>query len=103
MDVVGNELTAIYWPNGGWLDQSHFCCAEFDENGYTSFSSDKGYDYEVTLTSEGPCSYVSGSNPESDENDDSYEEEGQEEKENSKEPSPSVLFFKPHYSVIMAS
>ncbi len=53
--VENNEVTVIYWNNGGWLDQSHFCCSRLDSNGYTSFKSDKGYQYQVTITKEGGC------------------------------------------------
>ena len=52
VEIQNNELTQINWPNGGWMDNDHFSGAEIDENGYTSFSSDKGYDYEVQITGE---------------------------------------------------
>ena len=57
----------IHWPNGGWLDHTHFCCAEFDDNGFTSFTSDKGYNYDVTLTGQGGCDFGSAVNPEDEE------------------------------------
>lgn len=56
VEVEGNEITQINWPNGGMLDQDHFSGAELDEDGSTSFTSDMGYDYEVQITgSEGDC------------------------------------------------
>lgn len=56
VEVENNELTLIHWPNGGWLDESHFTPVELDESGYCSFTSDRGYEYEVQIT--GPeCSY----------------------------------------------
>ena len=56
MEVEGNEITQINWPNGGMLDQDHFSGAELDKDGSTSFTSDMGYDYEVQVTgSEGDC------------------------------------------------
>lgn len=56
VEVENNELTLIHWPNGGWLDDSHFTPVELDESGYCSFTSDRGYEYEVQIT--GPeCSY----------------------------------------------
>lgn len=56
VEVEGNEITQINWPNGGMLDQDHFSGAELDKDGSTSFTSDMGYDYEVQVTgSEGDC------------------------------------------------
>ncbi len=53
--VESSEVTVVYWPKVGWLDQSHFCCAELDNDGGTSFTSDKGYGFEVPVTSERGC------------------------------------------------
>ena len=50
VEVENNEVTVIYWPNGGELDDSHFTPQELDSNGSCSFTSDQGYDYEVTIT-----------------------------------------------------
>lgn len=50
VEVEDNYVTVIYWPNGGWLDDSHFIPQELDSNGRCSFTSDAGYDYEVTIT-----------------------------------------------------
>lgn len=50
VEVENNELTVIYWPNGGWLDDSHFTPQELDSYGSCSFTSDAGYDYEVQIT-----------------------------------------------------
>ena len=54
VEVEGNELTQINWPNGGWLDDSHFSPEELDEDGNCSFTSDRGYEYEVKITGS-PC------------------------------------------------
>lgn len=60
VDVENNELVKIQFPNGGWLDDSHFTPEELDENGYCSFTNDKGYKYEVQIT--GPeCDFTSSS------------------------------------------
>jgi hypothetical protein len=45
--VENNELTQINFPKG-WLDKRHFS-ATFDEDGFTSFISDKGYEFEVKI------------------------------------------------------
>lgn len=54
VEVEGNELTQINWPNGGWLDDSHFTPEELDDGGSCSFTSDRGYEYEVQITGP-PC------------------------------------------------
>ena len=50
VEVDNNELTKIYWGNGGWLDDSHFKPEELDKDGYCSFTSDRGYKYKVDIT-----------------------------------------------------
>lgn len=60
VEVESNELTKIYWTNGGWLDNSHFRPPEIDTEGACSFTSDKGYQYSIQIT--GPeCSLSSTS------------------------------------------
>ena len=49
VEVESNEITQINFPNGGWMDTDHFSGAELDEDGSTSFSSDKGYEYEIQI------------------------------------------------------
>ena len=53
--VEDDYLVEIYWANGGRLDTDHFY-AEHIGDGYCSFTSDKGYEYEVTLYGD-PCSH----------------------------------------------
>lgn len=48
VEVENGELTVIHWPNGGWLDSSHFYPPDIT-SGYASFESDEGYEYEVRL------------------------------------------------------
>jgi hypothetical protein len=38
----------IHWPNGGRLDESHFISEDI-YSGSCSFTSDKGYEYNVTI------------------------------------------------------
>jgi hypothetical protein len=52
VEVENNEVIQINWPNSGWLDNDHFYNAELDDNGYTNFTSDKGYDYEIQIIGE---------------------------------------------------
>lgn len=65
VEVEDNELATIYWSNGGWLDEDHFYPEELDEDGYCSFSSDKGYDYEVQITGS-ECNYTDANRAEND-------------------------------------
>jgi len=53
IEVESNEVVQIYWSNGGWLDEDHFYAETLDENGYCSFTSDKGYKYTVQITGRG--------------------------------------------------
>ncbi len=55
VEVKSNELIQIDWPNGGWLDETHFS-AEDISDGECSFTSDRGYEFTVTLNSEEGCS-----------------------------------------------
>lgn len=54
VEVENDELIQIEWPNGGWLDDSHFS-AEDISSGECSFTSDRGYEYTITLNSKGSC------------------------------------------------
>ena len=69
VEVESNEVTVILWPNGGWLDDSHFSPEALDSNGSCSFTSDKGYEYDVQIT--GPeCSYTEETAAQSDSEED---------------------------------
>jgi hypothetical protein len=63
VEVENNEMIKIYWGNGGWLDDSHFSPQELDKNGSCSFTSDRGYQYEIEITGS-EC--TSTDSPESD-------------------------------------
>lgn len=55
VDVEDNELVVIHWPNGGWLDDSHFVPVDIS-GGEASFTSDRGVDYTVRIMGEeGDC------------------------------------------------
>jgi hypothetical protein len=59
VEVEDGQLVKIYWPNGGWLDESHFTPPDITD-GTASFESDREAEYEVTiLGSEDNCSYDS--------------------------------------------
>jgi hypothetical protein len=48
VEIEDNELTVIHWPNGGWLDSSHFSPPDISD-GEASFTSDVGVDYTVEI------------------------------------------------------
>ncbi len=55
VDVEDNELVVIHWPNGGWLDDSHFVPVDIS-GGEATFTSDRGVDYTVRIMGEeGDC------------------------------------------------
>lgn len=56
VEIENNELVEIHWPNGGWLDNSHFTPPDIS-TGEASFTSDRGVDYNVKIIgNEGNCS-----------------------------------------------
>lgn len=65
VEVESNELVKIYWNNGGWLDEDHFYAETLDDNGYCSFTSDKGYEYEIQITGKN-CGYTDESSFQND-------------------------------------
>lgn len=57
VEVENHEVTVIHWPNGGWLDSTHFSPEELDSSGSCSFTSYDGKQYDIQIT--GPeCSYT---------------------------------------------
>lgn len=77
VEVEDGELTVIHWPNGGWLDDSHFTPEELDEDGSVSFTSDKGYEYTVTIDSEGPCVYTNTNGVSPSRSEELHQDEGE--------------------------
>jgi hypothetical protein len=57
VEVEDNELTVIQWPNGGWLDSSHFTPEELDSDGSCSITSDVGNQYDIQITGS-ECSFT---------------------------------------------
>ncbi len=57
VEVAGGDLVQINWPNGGWLDETHFSSEDIS-SGDCSFTSDKGVRYTVTLGDFGGCGYT---------------------------------------------
>jgi hypothetical protein len=49
VEVENGKLTKILWSNGGWLDISHFTPPYISTSGDCSFTSDKGYQYTITI------------------------------------------------------
>lgn len=48
VEVEDNKLTVIHWPNGGWLDDSHFYPPDISD-GYAKFESDIGAEYTINI------------------------------------------------------
>lgn len=71
VEVENSELTEIHWPNGGWLDETHFNSEDIT-NGECEFTSDKGYQYTVNLKEFGGCSYTDAADFQKDIEKDEY-------------------------------
>ncbi len=83
VEIEDEELTVIRWPNGGWLDDSHFSPPDISD-GTASFTSDRDIEYTVTIIGEeGECSldhYATSEDELVDEGESSqYEEEESED------------------------
>jgi rubredoxin len=50
VEVESNEVTEIHWPNGGWLDDSHFSPEALDSNGSCSITTYDGKQYDIQIT-----------------------------------------------------
>lgn len=74
VEVEGGDLVKIDWPNGGWLDETHFT-PESISSGEVSFTSDRGYQYTVTLGDFGGGCYSGGSSLQNAVNNDIEKEE----------------------------
>ena len=66
VEVENNQLTVIHWPNGGWLDNSHFSSQELNSDGSCSFSTYEGNQYDIHITGS-ECSYTDESQAVADE------------------------------------
>jgi hypothetical protein len=66
VEIEDNELVKIYWPNGGWLDSSHYNPPDISD-GYASFESYEGIEYTVDIIGDGDnCYYDSSAQSEDD-------------------------------------
>lgn len=74
VEVENGELIRINWPNGGWLDSSHFDPPEVDADGSCSFTTFDGKDYSIQIEGTGACVY-SNSSPDDDNDDEQMENE----------------------------
>jgi len=68
VEVDDGYLVQIDWPNGGWLDETHFSSEDIS-SGECSFTSDRGYEYIVTLGEKGGGCYSDGARLQNDVND----------------------------------
>jgi hypothetical protein len=65
VEVEDNELRVIQWPNGGWLDSSHFSSEELDSDGNCSITSFDNKQYDIQITGS-ECSYTDDAKVHSD-------------------------------------
>jgi len=49
VEVVDNEVTTIYFPNDGYLDDDHIWPSELDASGYVVIDGEDGKTYEVQI------------------------------------------------------
>lgn len=49
VEVVDNEVTVIYFPNDGYLDEDHIWPTALDSYGYASVDGENGKTYEVQI------------------------------------------------------
>jgi uncharacterized protein with FMN-binding domain len=49
VEVVDNEVTVIYFPNDGYLDEDHIWPTALDSFGYASVDGENGKTYEVQI------------------------------------------------------
>jgi hypothetical protein len=49
VEVEDNQVTVIYFPNDGYLDNDHIWPAEIDEDGYAYIEGENGKTYEIYI------------------------------------------------------
>jgi len=49
VEVEDCEVTIIYFPSGGWLDDSHISPAEIDDSGDAELEDEKGRTFSVHI------------------------------------------------------
>lgn len=49
VEVSSNELTKVFFGNGGYLDNSHFSPAEINDEGRTSFTDDRSREFDIQI------------------------------------------------------
>lgn len=49
VDVEDCQVTTIYFPKGGWLDDSHINPSQLDDGGDASLEDDKGRRFDVHI------------------------------------------------------
>jgi hypothetical protein len=80
VEVEDGDLVQINFPNGGYLDGSHFSPVDISD-GNASFESDKGAEYEVRIIREGNCGSSSYDYPDEDEAETRKKRRNEEEEE----------------------
>lgn len=78
IEIENDELVKIHFPNGGWLDESHFYAPDIS-SGAADLESDRGAEYTVTIIGDGGCGYSSSDYPDEDAFEAELEEKKREE------------------------
>jgi hypothetical protein len=77
VDIEDGILVKIHWPNGGWLDETHFTPPDIS-GGIAHFTSDKDVDYTISIIGkEGDC-YTSSFAKDEDDLEDEVEQREEE-------------------------
>jgi len=56
-EVSDGKLVKLHWPNGGWLDESHFTAPVVSDRGYCEFTTDRSYVFQVIIKERGGCNF----------------------------------------------
>lgn len=49
VEVSNNQVTTIYFPNDGYLDEDHIWPDELDANGFVSIEGEDGKTYDIQI------------------------------------------------------
>lgn len=82
VQVEDGKLTQIDWPNGGWLDDSHFDPPDVESDGSCSFTADDDRTFNIQIDGEGGCVVNIGSLDDDDSDEEEQLKSQQEDDEN---------------------
>jgi hypothetical protein len=86
IEVEEGRLVKIYWPNGGWLDESHYSGVEISDSGEANFETDNGYQYTLQIIESDSCNFDSDIESDDQNSENSDEDLGEDENEEEEDP-----------------